>query len=430
MRFLLRALASKAVVLLSSKLSRSSAVLFVGAVLGGVLGYVFHIVMGRMLTESDYGLLTSIVAVTTVLSVPTSALTMVITRAVAGYRAHEDEGSIARLYSKTVRGMLVVCALFLVVYALVAPPLQDYLRAPTLLPVYLLGLLVVFSLIVPIGLAVLQGTQKFVAFSISHLLAIGAKILLCALLIWLGYGVGGAIAGIILSLLVMWAFVKTQTRSLVSSKQEPRVTHHYPWHFVLSVMLASVAFVSMTQMDMVLVRHYFDADESGMYAAASVLGKAVLYLPGAVVTALFPMVAENSAFKKGSASLLLNAVALTLALSGAGAVFYLLFAPELVSLLYGQRYAPAGEVLRYFGLAMIPMALVLVAENFLIAKGRILFVYLLLVVAPIQLLAIHYFHDTLISVVAILAVGGWALALLGYGVLWLEYRRAPAETVP
>jgi O-antigen/teichoic acid export membrane protein len=264
----------------------------------------------------------------------------------------------------------------------------------------------------------------------SHLLAIGSKILLCALFVCLGYGVVGAIAGIILSQLVMWAFVKRQTRSMASTKQEPRETHHYPWHFVLSVMLASVAFLSMTQMDMVLVRHYFDADESGMYAAASVLGKAVLYLPGAVVTALFPMVAENSALKKGSASLLLNAVLLTSALSGTGAVFYLLFGPELVSLLYGERYAPAGEVLRYFGLAMIPMALVMVAENFLIAKGRILFVYLLVAVAPIQLLAIHYFHDTLVSVVAILAVGGWALALLGYGVLWLEYRRAPKQTEP
>lgn len=427
MEFGASALSRRAIALLSTKLSRSSSVLFVGGVLSGVLGYVFHVVMGRTLSESEYGLLTSIVAVMTVLSVPTSALTMVIARAVAGYRAHGDEGSIAHLYSVTTRWLLVACVVFLAAYVLIAPALQQYLRSPSLTPIYLLGVLVTASLIVPIGLAVLQGAQKFVAFSVSHLLAILFKILLCALLVWLGYGVSGATAGMILSLVMMWGLVYLLTRGYVKSGQLPRVKHHYPWRFVMSVMAANVAFVSMTQLDMVLVRHYFSAEESGMYAAASVLGKAVLYLPGAVVTALFPMVAENSALQRGSASLMLNAVALTLLLSGAGAAFYLLFAPELVTLLYGERYAEAGEVLRYFGLAMIPMALVMVAENFLIAQGRIFFVYLLLIVAPLQILAIHFFHQSLLMVVAILAIGGWVLALVGYGMLWREYRRAPAK---
>lgn len=418
---------SAAVNLFSSKLSRSSAILFAGALMAGILGYVFHVLMGRMLPEGDYGLLTSTIAVTTVLSVPTSAMTMIITRTVAGYRAHDDEGSIAQLYSRTVRGMLVFCGLFLAAYALAASSIQQFLRAPTPTPVYLLGVLVVFSLIVPIGLAVLQGMQRFVVFALSHLLAIGSKILLCMLLVWLGYGVSGAISGIILSLAVMWLFINLQTHASVHSVKPPQGEYHYPRHFMLYVMVASVAFVSMTQMDMVMVRYYFDADESGIYAAASVLGKAVLYLPGAVVTALFPMVAENSALKKASASLLLNAVVLTLALSGAGALIYLLFAPELVTMLYGERYAQAGEVLRYFGLAMIPMALVLVAENFLIAQGRVFFVYLLLIVAPLQILAIHFFHQSLLMVVAILAIGGWVLALVGYGMMWREYQRAQEE---
>jgi O-antigen/teichoic acid export membrane protein len=397
-------------------------VLFLGGMLGGIGGYVFHIIMGRMLDEGDYGLLATVVAMTTVLSVPTSALTLLLARAVAGYRAHEDEGSIARLYSKTMRGLLVICTLFLATYALATPFLQEVLRVPTLTPVYLLGVLVVFSLVVPIGLAILQGLQKFVAFSLSHLLAIGSKILLSALLIWLGFGVSGAIVGTLLSLTVMWLFVNLQIRSSLRCAKLPRAEYRYPWHFLLSVVLASLAFVSMTQLDIVLVRYHFDAEQSGVYAAAAILGKAVLYLPGAVVTALFPMVAENSALKKASASLLLNAVALTLALCSAGALIYLLFAPELVILLYGERYAEAGEVLRYFGLAMIPMALVLVAENFLIAQGRIVFTYLLVVAAPLQILAIHLFHQSLLMVVAILAIGGWVLVLVGYGILWREYR--------
>jgi len=93
-------------------------------------------------------------------------------------------------------------------------------------------------------------------------------------------------------------------------------------------------------------------------------------------------------------------------------------------LLYGEDYRGAGEVLKYFGFAILPMALVLVAENFLIAKGRVLFAYLFAFTAPLQLAAIHFYHDSLQMVVAVVGASGLLLALLGYGLLWRAFRKS------
>ena len=139
--------------------------------------------------------------------------------------------------------------------------------------------------------------------------------------------------------------------------------------------------------------------------------------------ALFPMVAENHARSQGSAHLLLQAVGLTTLLSSAGAVFYLLFGEEIIALLYGEHYLGAGKLLKFYGFAILPMALVLVAEHFLIAKGRVLFAYLFLFIAPLQLIAVHFFHDSMHMVLAVVGVSGLVLALLGYGLLWHAFKK-------
>jgi hypothetical protein len=62
--------------------------------------------------------------------------------------------------------------------------------------------------------------------------------------------------------------------------------------------------------------------------------------------------------------------------------------------------------------------LVTVAENFLIAKGKVLFAYLFFAAAPFQVLAIYLYHDTLLSVVITMGVSGAILAMIGFGMMW------------
>jgi hypothetical protein len=69
------------------------------------------------------------------------------------------------------------------------------------------------------------------------------------------------------------------------------------------------------------------------------------------------------------------------------------------------------------------MALVMVAEHFLIAKGRVLFAWIFLFIAPLQLLAIHFFHQDIESIIYIIAVGGVLMCIIGYGILLSDYLR-------
>jgi hypothetical protein len=70
----------------------------------------------------------------------------------------------------------------------------------------------------------------------------------------------------------------------------------------------------------------------------------------------------------------------------------------------------------------MPMALVMVAESFIIAKGRVMFAYLFMIAAPLQILAIYLHHESLLMVVGIMAASGYILAFAGFGLLWREFK--------
>lgn len=410
--------------LFQGKLVRASAGLFAGGVVGGMLGYLFQVVMGRMLSTDEYGLFSAMMALFVILGAPLNTLLLVISRKVSEYRAKEDSGSITHLYFSINIRTLIVGVLILGAYLLFAQQVQIYLKAPSVIPVYLLGAMVFLTFPTAINNAFLQGMQRFSWLSASTSLGVLFKLACSSCFIWLGYGVSGAVGGVVAASILLW-FVGYGVlhQPLAQGRKSSYQTGHLSIKSAIPVLVANAAFATMTQIDMMLVNYFFPPHEAGLYASASILGKAVMYLPGGIVMALFPMVAENHARKEASAHLLFQAVMLTVLLCGAGAIFYFLLGEKIVALLYGQSYREAGEVLKYFGIAMIPMALVLVAENFLIAKGKVLFAYLFLAIAPLQLTAIYFFHQSLQMVVAVIGISGLILAILGYGLLWRAFRK-------
>ena len=178
----------------------------------------------------------------------------------------------------------------------------------------------------------------------------------------------------------------------------------------------------MTQMDMVLVKYYFTEQEAGYYAAASILGKAMMYLSGAISLALFPIAAEEHSRGKDSAGLLFQAVGLTILVCIVGALFYFIFGEWIITLLYGESYESAGKILKYFGIAIAPMGVIIVAEHYLIARGRVLFVYLFIVMAPLQFMMVALFHNSLLIVLLVVGIVGLLHAVLGFGLLWNDLR--------
>lgn len=408
--------------LFSSKLAKASGLIFVSTIAGGLLGYVFQVLMGRLLSIADYGLFVTFMALLTVIGVPFSALSMVVTRKASTYRAKNQPERIAAMFW-WVNKRLLWAAIAVVLCALpLTPVMRDYFRLDSLVPTWIFLSTVFFLFFGSVNPAFLQAQQNFRWLAASGMAVPVFKIIFCVALVLAGFKLNGTLMGVALALAISWLITFLPLRHTVASPAGAgRTGGHLSFKSAIPVLIANLAFTIMTQLDIVLVNHYFDSQQAGIYAAASILGKAVMYLPGAIAIAMFPMVAENDSREQSSAHLFFNALVLTAGLSGAGALFYFLFADAIMPLLYGQKYQSAAELLRYYGFAMFPMTLVMVAEYFLIAKGRVIFAYVMMLAIPFVLLAAQAYHGRLIEMVYILGACGWGLALVGFGVIGVQY---------
>ena len=302
------------------------------------------------------------------------------------------------------------------------PFLRDYAHLESLVPAWMFLLLTFTMLFGPVNIAFLQAQQNFHWLAINGLAVHGFKVFFCVALVYAGFKLNGALMGVVLAAIAIWFLTYLPLRSVVTQPIGVEQTkYHLSFKGAIPVLIANLSFAVMTQLDIILVNHYYDARQAGVYAVASILGKAVMFLPGAITIAMFPMVAENEARSQGSAHLFFNAILLTAALSGAGALFYFLFADSIIDLFYGQKYQGAAELLKPYGFAILPFTLVLVAENFLIAKGKVIFAFVMMLGIPFVLLAAQTNHDQLIDMVYILAACGWGVALVGFGVIGAQF---------
>jgi len=407
-----------------SKLIRASSWLFTGGVTAGILGYLFQIIMGRMLGVSEYGVFSALLAMMMVVAAPMVTLSMIIARRVSAIRAEKDNNKLGYLFYWINQKLLLLGVVLLVFVIFNIKALQNLLLIEESTHLYLLLIMLLISFPLAVNNAYLQGLRFFKWLAFSGALATLFKIIIAATLVYFGLGVTGVLGAIISSTLIILILNYLILRpSLKQHNDSGSAATQLLFKSAIPVLLATASFAVMSQIDMVLVKHYFSEKDAGIYAAASILGKAVMYFPGGVALALFPMVAENSAGGKSSKDLMIEAIYVTALLSFIGALFYYFLSDYIILLLFGADYNEASIILKYYGFAIAPMSLIMVAEFFLIAMGRVLFAYLFMVVASLQLIAIYCYHDTLMNIVMILFLSGATLVIFGYGLLWREFKK-------
>ena len=391
--------------------------------MAGVLGYVYQVLIGRMLIPGEFALFSAVLALFVFFASPFNAMSQVILRRVSTLRGQGLQDTLRQLYAWTTLRLGIFVLLLLIVVVVFQQHLQGWLNTDLLLPVWFFFIIMAFNAYYLINNAFFQGIQRFDLLGILTLTSVLLKIILSVAFIYWGFNITGALSGVSVSLVLSWFTGFVLLRQLLPPvKNKPaHIFDSFPIASTLPVLIANIAFAAMTQLDMVLVNNLFAANDAGAYAAASVLGKAVLYIPGGLVLALFPLVAEGHAQNKNSYPMLIQALLVSFLLCGFVALVYWLFADNIILLLYGEAYVGADVLLKWYGFAILPMALVLVAEYFMIAKGEVLFTWLFLAMSPIQIFLMLFWHDHLWQIIVIMGGCGTALLLTGFYMLLRRY---------
>ena len=402
--------------MINNRLIKTGIYLFIASLAGNVSAYFFQFYMSRKLSVADFGMLNSLLSLSAIISVPAGTVLVVMARYVSKFNALRAIGKIKYLFYNAYIKLLLAGMLGVGIFVSLSGYLCDYLNINTRFPLILIGISLLISLLLPINMGILQGLQKFGYLGLSGILSGVLRLACGVLLISRGLGVNGAIvAGIIPSLVML--FITFYPIRFLFNKAVHNDNERYTKEILLyslPVTLSTFCFTGIINIDLVLVKHFFSPEDAGNYAAVAILGRSIFYLPGAIILAMFPMVSESHTLNKDTHGLLNKALLFTLLLSGVGLVLFFVFPSQLMGLLMGKKFIATAPLLRIFGLAMLPFALLNILINFNLAKHSTKFVYTLVFGCLLEVFLMYLYHNTLMQVLYIMMGSGTLLFLINF----------------
>src|ERR1700704_6021416 len=174
-----------------SRLVRQNLVLFIGGLVAGIGGFVYHSIAGRVLGPATYGQVAFLIAVYSVGTAPALILILVMARYTATLVARGHAG-VRSLLTRTMRLVAIPGLVAVLVTTLVARPVAEFEHLGSALPLLILGFAVALIWQVAIPRGILQGLQRFTALALNLGLELIIRTTVVFGLLVAGYAVSGA----------------------------------------------------------------------------------------------------------------------------------------------------------------------------------------------------------------------------------------------
>lgn len=388
---------------LLDKLTRQVGIIFISSMVGNISNYLFQIYMGRSLGPVDYGILASLFSLFTILSVPAGVLQTVTAKYASNFRAHGELGKVAKLVKDLLKRVSLIGLVGFVLFIIASKSISSFLQIPSRLPVIITGVALIFSIISPIVVGAIQGLQAFGWLGADMIIAALAKLSFGIFFVYLGFKVNGALLGLILGGLAGILFLiiplkSSFTKNMVDS--DFSFSEVYKYFLPTSIVL--LCFMIITNIDLILVKHFFDPTQAGHYAAASMVAKILLYLPGAIVLVMFPKTSELHALNKEHRPILKKSLFYGILLCGAALLLFLTIPAFIVKSLYGNQYVSIIPLIGIISSAMCFFALANILFLYQLSIHELRFLKTLTIGTIAEVILIVLFHASLTQVILIL----------------------------
>jgi len=379
-----------------------------GSLLAGFLGYLYHLLMGRLLGPSEYGVLASLLSLLYVFSVPTATFSLVATKFAADFKKSRQ------FLEKTEKKSFLFSLLFFLFFGVLTPLIASFLHLQALLPILLIGLCLALGFLVTFKGAILQGRLNFVPLAVGGTANAAIKLLLGIIFVYFGLGINGAILpmviGAIFSYFYFQHFLISKEVMVKEETSSPKLTNKEIWDYTKPIFFFTLSFALLYSIDIIFARHFLAPQEAGWYGALSTLGKIIYFLVSPLSLVLFPMASRKKSQEEKSDHLFRFSFSLAILIAIFLTAAYFLFPNLILRVFYGEQFLPAATYLGLFGVFLSFYSLAYFLGNFMLSQEKTkLMAFLPFLALLLQVVLILFFHE---SILAILGASIFACGLL------------------
>ena len=401
-----------------TSLARAGVLLGAASVLSTALGYGLTVLLTRSYGPAEYGALGALLGVGLIGGIPAGALQYVLARRTASARlpagANERAGLRLSVTVGTVLGGLVI---------VLSPVADAFFHLGSPWPALWLGVMLLPYSVQGAMLGGLLGHERYAAFAAGQVLTAVARFAAGVVTALLTLSVAGAMAALAVGTFAaaagLWWLSGPASWSVPGRSRDLLAD-------LARACSAIAGVIVLSNVDLLLARHFLSPAESGAYALAALFGKACLWGAQFVPALVFPRLARDGSGR----GLLLRSAAAAGGVGLAGILAAAVAAGPVVRAIAGDDpgYAQAVALAVPFAVlgtlwALVQLALLAAVAGGDPGPGRLLWV----VVAVEALIITVGPHD---SPAAILAVGLVCTSVLAVAVTLLVLRdRIPSGSL-
>ena len=361
--------------------------------------YIYNLLLGRILGPTEFS--DAAILITFLLILSFLGMTFQI---VAAKYSVLFENQKLQLFIVTVTKIAVlVGVVFGAIIMIFNSQLQTlfHTKTATMFLIFAIGIPLYFLMSVNRGLY--QGKNDLKKMSVTYITEMLSRLFLTLALVLLVPSLPTSVAvaaGISMSLIFgLFPFQKSiVVKTNISFTNEVLDTKS------IIIFFALTAFYELTQIiinnsDIILVKHYFNDKEAGLYASLALIGRVVYFVAWMFVMLLLPKVILLKKEGKNTLPILMKYISYITVLSVGIVLFTFLFPNFVVKVMFGEKYISIAFLLWKYALATSVFAIANIFAYYFLSINKYIPVVISAVLGITQIALIVLFHNSLEQVV-------------------------------
>jgi O-antigen/teichoic acid export membrane protein len=373
----------------------------IGTFIGSFFSYLLQFLLGRFLSVSDYGTFSALSSLSNLLGVFTTVFAISAVKRVAEYTAKNDRRLATQMFKSLSLFSIVTGSMLFFLIMVFSPGISLSLRIYDTNVVLFFAVSLGLSFLGVVPMSFLQGSMLYRRWAFFASLSSFLRMLMGAVPAVIGLGLYSVFAGLSLGTVVCYliSIILLQRIFLVGKSPDLGPEYKKLLLFGFSTLLITLGLTFMNNIDMIMVKKYFDSETAGYFAGAVTVAKILLFGSTAVATLMFPSISALYAQGKNFVSQFKQLIVVQAILVGIGFLIFQLFPKAITIMFFGQSFIHSVPYLKLFSVFIAVYVFVYFLVLFLLAIERTK-VYLLLIPGmPLQFFLISNFHATVFQII-------------------------------
>ena len=382
--------------------------------------YLYNLILGRILGPEEFA--DAALLITFLLVLSFVAMTFQLSTAKFSVIFEKDVfKNFINIIYKYSSAIGIVLGILLILFA---NSLQALFNTQSSTMFTLFGIGVPIYFIMSVNRGVFQGSKKFDSLAITYQGEMISRLIITLLFIYTIQLQSSVLVALGIAISFLFGLLPFQSKHIEITKKHTlsSTDSKYILKFFLLTAFYELTQIIINNSDILMVKHYFETYEAGLYASLALIGRVVYFVAWMFVMLLLPKVVQKQKDGEAHSPVLFKYVFYITLLSAAIVLGCYLFPEFVINIMFGSEYISIAPLLWKYAIATSLFAISNIFAYYFLSLDQYIPVVLSALLGVSQVVLILFFHNTL-SQVVIMQIIAMAILLAFQLFFFLVYQK-------